>query len=42
MLLNQKPKVVILYMLSFHLNMKKEIGVRKIRIRDKLLVEAVV
>ena len=30
------------YMLSFNFNKKKEIGVKEIRIRDKILIEAVV
>ncbi len=30
------------YMLSFNFNKKKEIGVKEIRIGDKILVEAVV
>lgn len=29
-------------MLSFNFNKKKEIGVKEIRIRDKILIEAVV
>ncbi len=30
------------YMLSFNFNKKKEIGVKEIRVRDKILIEAVV
>ena len=29
-------------MLSFNFNKKKEIGVKEIRVRDKILIEAVV
>ena len=30
------------YMLSFNFNKRKEIGVKEIRVRDKILIEAVV